>query len=105
MPSRTARSNRPLQIALQHPPAGRDQADESDKVGQHAGRDEHSGRDEDEDAVDDRLGGQPAVVEILSEACQRADALLPGQRRADDPGAHDEPDGGEGADTLSNLDE
>ena len=27
------------------------------------------------------------------------------QRRADDPGAHNEPDGGEGADTLADLDE
>ena len=84
---------------------GRDKAKEPGKVGQHAGRDEHRRRDEDQHAVDDRFSGPPAGVEIRPQACQRADALLPGQRRADDPRAHDEPDRADGAHALADLDE
>ena len=84
-------------------PAGK--AEEPGKVGQHAGRDEHRRRDEDQHAVDDRFSGPPAGVEVRPQACQRADALLPGQRRADDPRAHDEPDRADGAHALADLDE
>ena len=94
-----------MQVAPQQPPAGRDKAEEPGKVGQHAGRDEHRRRDEDQHAVDDRFSGPPAGVEIRPQACQRADALLPGQRRADDPRAHDEPDRADGAHALADLDE
>ena len=62
-------------------------------------------RDKDQHAVDDRLGGQSAVIEILPKPRERADALLPRQRRANNPSAHDQPDGGEGADTLADLDQ
>ena len=91
-------------MALQQPPARRNEAEEAEEVGQHAGSNEHSRRDEDQDAVKHRLGGQPALVKIPPEARQRPEALLPRQRRADNPRAHNEPDGGEGADTLSYFD-
>ena len=95
----------PLQEALQPPPAGRDEAEEADEVGQHAGRDEHRRREKDQHTVNDRFGGQLTGVEIGAQARQRTDALLSGQRRADDSGAYDEADRDEGADTLSDLDE
>lgn len=53
----------PLRVALQRPAEGRDEAEEAEEVGQHAGGDEHGRGDENHHAVDDRLGRQSAGIE------------------------------------------
>ena len=75
----------PLQEALQPPPAGRDEAEEADEVGQHAGRDEHRRREKDQHTVNDRLGGQLTGVEIGAQGRRRRGTVLRGRGPVDGP--------------------
>ena len=94
-----------LQLAPYESPAHWDQQQESDDVRQHARRDQKGRRNQNQHTINDRHGGRPALAKVSTQAREGVDTLLFRQRGPDDTGPDDQSQGGDRANTLTDLDE
>jgi hypothetical protein len=93
------------QCRLDQPARGRCEAEEAEGVGEQTGRHEDRCGDQDDDAVHDRAGRDPAVLQLPSDGRQDRQALPASQRGAQDSRGEDEAERGERADSRSDLDQ
>lgn len=95
----------PLNGSPDRGPSGRNQADETDDVGQYTRRDEKRSRNKDNYPVDQLLAGKATPAKTFIEPLPDSQSLSFREIRARHSGQCDNADGGPEADELTELDE